>query len=71
MLQEIIVYIILIFAFGITIYKSLGFFNVFGHKKDNASVCGSCSSGACGSCSLKTNITYGKPVMPLKIDHQK
>ncbi|MCK5776898.1 MAG: hypothetical protein KAH25_12005 [Bacteroidales bacterium] len=45
MIQEIITYIILIYSFGITIYKGIGFFSLFGSKATNP--CSSCSGGGC------------------------
>jgi len=49
MVQEIITYIILAYSFGITFYKGLGFFSMFGSQPSNA-----CSSCASGGCAIKT-----------------
>lgn len=70
MIQEIIVYSILIVTFGLTFYKLIGFFEVF-RNGSTKSACGTCSSGSCGSCSLKPTIEHNKPFYPLKVDHEK
>lgn len=67
MLQEIIVYIILSLSFGYTFYNMLGFFNLF-KGKNKSSACGSCASGSCGTCSLKTYQHLPESVQSIKID---
>lgn len=67
MLQEIIVYIILFISFGITIYKMLGFLNIFKENR-NKSACGSCAAGSCGSCSMKSYQHLPNSIQNLKID---
>ncbi|NPD47697.1 hypothetical protein [Lentimicrobium sp. S6] len=70
MIQEIIVYAILIITFGLTFYKLFGFFDMF--KNDsNKSACGSCASSSCGSCSVKIIANNKKILHPLKVDHEK
>lgn len=69
MIQEIIVYIILAFTFGLTIYKSIGFFSVF--KATSKAGCNTCSSGACSSCSFQKTAVITPPVLPLKIISKK
>jgi len=54
MLQEIIVYIILIFILFHLLLKSIAFF-----KPSNKKNCGtSCASGSCSGCSLKVDIDF-------------
>lgn len=63
MLQETITYIILAISFGLTIYRTLGFFNVFDKTKTTDSL--GCSSGSCSSCSFKHLHTAITPILPL------
>lgn len=66
MVQEIITYIIVFLAFGITIYKALQSFQMIGKKKTAASACSACSSSACGSCSFNS-ISEKKPQFPIRV----
>jgi len=60
MVQEIITYIILAISFGLTFYKTLGFFNLFnGMKSTNKP---GCASGSCSSCSFKHLHTAMAPI---------
>lgn len=70
MIQEIIVYTILIITFGLTFYKMIGFFEVF-KENSTKSACSTCSSGACGSCAVKAIKDNPSIIHPIKVDHEK
>jgi len=70
MIQEILTYLIVAIAIGITLFKLLQSFGLFGKKKGMSSACSSCSSGACGSCSFNS-INNNKPHFPLKVLHEE
>lgn len=55
MIQDIIAFLIIAFAFGILIWNILRFFNLVGKKTANISHCGGCTSG----CEMK-GINPGK-----------
>lgn len=67
MVQEIISYIIIIFSFGITVYKFIRFFDVF-KENGQSSACHTCSSGGCGSCGIKSDVRLNNIAKPIKID---
>jgi len=45
MIQDIIAFLIIAFAFGFLIWNILRFFNLVGKKTANSSNCGGCTSG--------------------------
>jgi len=70
MIQEILVYVILIISFGISLYKFIGFFGLFKTKASH-SACGTCTSGGCGSCSIGQYQHLPNKINRLKIDTEK
>jgi hypothetical protein len=68
MIQEILTYLIVAIAIGISLLR-LGK-SIFSKKKAMSSSCSSCTSGACGGCSLNTEFK-DKPQFPLKVLHQE
>lgn len=66
MIQEIIAYLIIAFAFGVLILNTLRFFNLIGKKNVNSSKCGGCTSG----CEMKELHIMNKN-RPVKHDQYK
>jgi succinate dehydrogenase/fumarate reductase-like Fe-S protein len=66
--QEILVYIIISVAVGITLFKA--YQAVFKKKNAIASSCSSCSSSACGSCSLNAK-SNNSPAFPVRVLHDE
>jgi len=56
MIQDIIAYLIISFAFGILLIRILRFFNLAGKKTANNSKCGGCTSG----CEMKERHAFNK-----------
>lgn len=70
MIQEIVTYIVVFFAIGISLFKLLQSFGLFGKKKSLSSSCSSCSTGSCSGCSFNT-ATFDKPQIPIKVLHEE
>ena len=66
MVQEIIAYLIIAFAFGVLILNTLRFFNLIGKKNVSSSKCGGCTSG----CEMKELHIMNKN-RPVKHDQYK
>lgn len=70
MIQEILTYIVIFSAIGITLFKFLQSFGLFGKKKSYSSSCSSCSAGSCSGCSFNTT-SNNKPQFPVKVLHDE